>query len=258
MPLDYMISYAQNFEDVMLRRALQNISRGFYVDVGAQDPIEDSVTKHFYDRGWCGINVEPHPSYYRRIVEHRPRDANVAMAVSNQPGRAKFQAVRNSGLSSLDISARALAAKHGLQSEEIDVEVTTLDDLMRTHPLAEIHFLKVDVEGAEREVLEGIDLKTTRPWIILVEATLPTLPTPNWDTFEHLILARGYHDVYFDGLNKWYVRDESASLDTHFKIPPNPFDHFERWREAEWRKQQSVRVVPKQAGGFSTLFGGNR
>jgi hypothetical protein len=34
-------SYAQNFEDVMLRRALKNVVHGFYVDVGAQDPIVD-------------------------------------------------------------------------------------------------------------------------------------------------------------------------------------------------------------------------
>ena len=29
------ISYAQNFEDVMLWRALKHISEGFYIDIGA-------------------------------------------------------------------------------------------------------------------------------------------------------------------------------------------------------------------------------
>lgn len=45
------ISYAQNFEDVMLRRALRSVERGFYIDVGAADPVEMSVTKTFYDAG---------------------------------------------------------------------------------------------------------------------------------------------------------------------------------------------------------------
>jgi hypothetical protein len=44
------ISYAQNYEDVVLHRALSDVQRGFYVDVGAQDPIADSVTRAFYER----------------------------------------------------------------------------------------------------------------------------------------------------------------------------------------------------------------
>jgi len=46
------ISYAQNHEDVLLYRALKGVGKGFYIDVGANDPEEDSVTKAFYDRGW--------------------------------------------------------------------------------------------------------------------------------------------------------------------------------------------------------------
>ena len=38
-------SYAQNFEDVMLWRALKHVQKGTYVDVGAQHPVIDSVSK---------------------------------------------------------------------------------------------------------------------------------------------------------------------------------------------------------------------
>lgn len=34
------VSYAQNQEDVSLHRALQTVEKGFYVDVGAQDPVD--------------------------------------------------------------------------------------------------------------------------------------------------------------------------------------------------------------------------
>ena len=51
------VSYAQNFEDVMLWRALRDIPNGFYVDVGAWSPEVDSVTLAFYERGWSGINM---------------------------------------------------------------------------------------------------------------------------------------------------------------------------------------------------------
>jgi len=56
-------SYAQNFEDVMLWRALKHVEKGFYVDIGAQDPLVDSVSLAFYEHGWRGVNVEPTQQY---------------------------------------------------------------------------------------------------------------------------------------------------------------------------------------------------
>jgi hypothetical protein len=41
----------------MLWRALQQVESGFYIDVGANDPVVDSVTQAFYQRGWERIVV---------------------------------------------------------------------------------------------------------------------------------------------------------------------------------------------------------
>ena len=64
-----MISYAQNFEDVMLARAFGDRRDGFYIDVGACFPDVASVTRHFYDLGWNGVNVEPmaEPTHLRAV-----------------------------------------------------------------------------------------------------------------------------------------------------------------------------------------------
>lgn len=66
-----LISYAQNHEDIMLWRALKSVQNGFYVDVGANDPVLDSVTKLFYDRGWSGINIEPLSCHYDALMLQR-------------------------------------------------------------------------------------------------------------------------------------------------------------------------------------------
>ena len=92
-----MVSYAQNFEDVMLRRVLQDVKAGTYVDVGAQDSTVDSVTKWFYDSGWSGINIEPHPDYFAQLTRDRPRDINLKIAVADTEGNAQLCFVRNSG-----------------------------------------------------------------------------------------------------------------------------------------------------------------
>jgi len=62
------ISYAQNYEDVMLWRALKHVERGFYIDVGACSPDQHSVTRAFYEKGWHGINVEPNPESMRNCA----------------------------------------------------------------------------------------------------------------------------------------------------------------------------------------------
>ena len=70
-----MISFAQNFEDVILARVFQGRSAGFYVDIGAGDPVTLSVTKWFYDQGWSGINVEPNKTLFDRLSKARLQSA---------------------------------------------------------------------------------------------------------------------------------------------------------------------------------------
>ena len=93
------ISYAQNFEDVMLRRALRHVENGFYIDVGAWSPDTDSVTRAFYERGWSGINVEPNPEFHAQLQERRARDRNLCLAVGDREGSLTMNFLGNPGLS---------------------------------------------------------------------------------------------------------------------------------------------------------------
>src|SRR5208337_5122607 len=77
------ISYSQNREDVVLHRVFSNKPRGFYIDVGANDPMDASVTKGLYELGWQGINIEPVQSVFERLQADRPRDVNLNVGISN-------------------------------------------------------------------------------------------------------------------------------------------------------------------------------
>ena len=77
------VSYAQNFEDVMLHRVFGSVGDGFYIDIGAWHPDLHSVTKHFYDMGWTGINIEPSKSYARLLKRRRRRDINLDVAIGS-------------------------------------------------------------------------------------------------------------------------------------------------------------------------------
>jgi FkbM family methyltransferase len=221
------ISYAQNFEDVMLWRALKRIKRGFYVDVGANDPDLDSVTKAFYERGWRGINVEPVPEWAEKLREKRPEDVNLQVAAAAETGELMLYELPGTGLSTSRISiATRGAAVHGMQLVERLVRADTLTAICSRVGVTPIHFLKIDVEGAERDVLEGLDLSIIRPWIILVESTLPLTQDESFADWEPILRRGNYQFAYFDGLNRFYVASERADLLATFDRPPSVFDEF--------------------------------
>lgn len=223
------ISYADNFEDVMLWRALRDVQNGFYIDVGAADPVDISVTRAFYDAGWRGVNIEPSRHYFERLQALRPADVNLNIAVAEAPGTGIFYEIPQTGLSTLDETIAAGHREAGWTVEVREVPIKTLAEICRLHAPGEIHFLKIDVEGAEAEVLAGADFSAFRPWIVVLEATRPltTVTSTGW---EPVILDAGYKFVWFDGLNRFYIAEEHhAELQQHFRLPPNPFDYFVKY-----------------------------
>lgn len=220
------VSYAQNFEDVILHRALSGVEKGFYIDVGAQDPATDSVTKAFYDAGWRGINIEPVNEWYERLIKDRPNDINLRVAIGASDSEVNFNEVVGTGLSTIDESMAKSHAERGYQIKNYKVPVTTLSAVCEQYPSPVIHFLKIDVEGAEKSVLEGFDLKKIRPWIILVESTFPISQIERFKEWEFILLGADYEFVYFDGLNRFYVAKEHQEIGKALAIPPNVFDNF--------------------------------
>jgi FkbM family methyltransferase len=206
------VSYAQHFEDLVLDRVFAGRDTGFYVDVGAGDPLEHSVTHLFYERGWRGINIEPDRRLFERLVAARPRDVNLAVAIGERVETRRFYESSVLGLSSLDPESASMAAARGDATTATEVAVETLAEVCRRHADAPIDFLKVDVEGWERAVLASNDWRRFRPTVVLVEATEPNTTIPSHAAWEGLLLAEGYVFAGFDGLNRFYVEGAQAAL----------------------------------------------
>lgn len=229
-----MISYAQNFEDVVLERVFHAVANGCYIDIGGFDPVHDSVTKHFYDRGWSGVNVEPVERFHRAFVEQRPRDINLNCACGAAVSTAEFHEWGDSGLSTYreTFDTQALTDL-GYRRTTHTVPVTTLTEIVKGLPSGDIDFLKIDVEGAERDVLLGADWKSFRPRVIVIEAIRPKLPgsdpysyEPTWLDWEGILVDHGYEYALFDGINRFYYRGEEPSLRLPLSCPANVTDGF--------------------------------
>ncbi len=235
-----MISYSRNFEDVILQRVLADVREGCYVDVGASHPVIDSNTYAFYEKGWRGICVEPLGYYNQLWGEERAEDIFVNAVLGANAGQATFHVYGATPQISTASSAAAAAwQEEGREPEQVvQVPMLTLDSLLEEHLGGRtIHLLSIDVEGMEKEVLSGLDLRKYKPWVVVLEANKPGSPVSNHEGWEPMLLAAGYGMVYRDGLNRFYLSGAHTDLRERFLLPPNVFDQFALAREHELQRR---------------------
>jgi FkbM family methyltransferase len=231
------ISYAQRYEDMHLLRVFGQQADGFYIDIGAGHPVYDNVSFAFYLRGWSGITVEPNPWLAQLSNAVRPRDRRIQSLVGSSSGEATYYLVEDfHGLSTtVEDHARAAKSEFGKRSQAMTIPVTTLRTLCEQHAPKAIDFLKIDVEGAEREVLAGGDWARFRPKVVVLEALEPVTMAPSWEAWEPLLLDRGYRFAFFDSLNRYYVAEEHAALAGPLAMAPGSFEGvtpFHRFKPA--------------------------
>lgn len=213
--------HSQFFEDYILSLVFDNIENGTYIDVGANSPHKDSVTKYFYLKGWRGINIEPIKKWHHELTSARPEDINLNVGISDKSGSLEFYQIFHknkeshkdlSGLSTFDKNALEKAIERGFSHKTFTIPVVTLDQVLEEHPMPVINFLKIDVEGKEKEVLNGLDLSKHRPQIIIIEATEPGTVIRSDDMWKDILLNNRYEFAMFDGLNAYYIAEEYSNL----------------------------------------------
>ncbi|CAI1566068.1 FkbM family methyltransferase [Serratia proteamaculans] len=225
------ISYAQNLEDVVLWKALRNVENGFYIDVGANDPIIDSVTRSFYNQGWRGINIEPVRGHFNELVTDRPQDINLNCALNESAGELEIWECDIRGWATLDRDVAKAHEADGHKGEWHNVAVRTLADVCAEFQPENIHFLKVDVEGVELSVLKGNDWNKYRPWVVVVESTFPNTQIETHSEIEGFLVDKNYLFAYADGLNRFYVSTEHKEFLISLKYPPNVFDDYQTYAQ---------------------------
>jgi FkbM family methyltransferase len=140
------------------------------------------------------------------------------------------------GLSTFSEEQARVHAAQGVHFTKREIPLRTLASVCEEQGVDRIDFLSIDVEGFERRVLEGADFERFRPLAIVIEATRPNTREPSHGDWEDLLLAGRYRYAAFDGLNRYYVREEDAALAPRLEVGPNVFDNYapHRWlREIE-------------------------
>ena len=216
--------YGQGAEDLLLRSFMANAESksGFYVDIGAFHPEQASNTKYFYDRGWCGINIEANPESAELFAKMRPRDVNLNIGVSDENGSMDFYffGAEHSINTFNKNQAEAFSQHFQLPIKEvISMEVRHINEVLQESIPSgqEIDFISIDIEGMERKILEAIDFKMLQPKHILIEDISlegDELDFKNWlklqDSWQHqYLLDQGYQQLGKSPLTLLYKKGEA-------------------------------------------------
>jgi FkbM family methyltransferase len=170
-------SYSQCGEDLVLLSFMGNRKKGFYVDVGAHHPLRFSNTAIFYQKGWCGINIEPTPTSAKTFKQYRKRDINLNIGIANKEEALTFymfnEPAYNSFNKELSLQRNELHSSSRI-IKEIPVKTYRLADVLDQYlPEGQkIDFLTTDVEGLDYEVLQSNNWQKYAPDFILVESSI--------------------------------------------------------------------------------------
>jgi FkbM family methyltransferase len=176
--------------------------KGYFVEVGANEPRVRSQTFHLEQAGWTGVLIEPQPALAARLRAERSAQV-FAVACSSPANAGKMLPLHIAGpLSSLD---RERMAPGATPETVIDVPLRTLDSVLEEAGTpAGFDFLSIDVEGHELEVLRGFDIARWRPRLILLEDHVGDLSK------HRFLTAAGYRIVRRYENNGWYVPRDSS------------------------------------------------
>ena len=223
--LSNFISYSQFLEDLILFCFLNDVKKGFYIDIGANDPNYISVTKAFYLRGWNGINIEPLPEKYQSLLKNRKRDINLKIGVGAKRRETTLYA-NGAGSTTSKINSRN-------QARKLNITIDTMENICRKYvpKNIEIQFCKIDIEGDEKNALLGYDFKNYRPKIFLIESADPILNRPNYDSWEYILLGNDYSFIYQYKINRFYIDNRAKDLEQKLVYVEKYISNYEKFKK---------------------------
>lgn len=217
--------YSQHGEDRLLWDFFRGQRDGVCVEVGGYDGVTFSNTLAFEEQGWQAIVVEPMPHFAAGIKARRPGSTLFSCAAGKAKGRIRL--VIAHGVETLSTTTAMpdhleRIKRMGGRTEETEVDVRTMDDLLTEAGVGKVDFVSIDVEGGELDVLAGFDLDRWRPRVILLEAA----GHKERGQLHDAMLRRGYHWYTSTGCNEWFLPETETAFITPERRLKN---RFRRW-----------------------------
>lgn len=192
-------TFSQYAEDLFIDRFLKYPNKGFYVDIGANNPKYLNNTRRFYEKGWVGINIEPDLNNFRLLEQSRSKDININAGVSKNEGQMVFYVCEKDTLStfSKDTAEKLSSEGHRILEEKL-ISVSKLSSILQNNSVTSIDFMTIDTEGHDKEVLESNNWEIFRPRIICIEDN-------EGNEHDKFFKKINYRKIGFNGLNSFFA-----------------------------------------------------
>ena len=181
-------------EDLNILNFFKDKRDGFYVDVGCFHPLDRNNTYLLYLKNWRGINIDISQFSIDLFNFLRPDDFNLKCAVSenNKIIRTYFQK-ELSQLSTTDELQAKKAFQGKIKTQE--VQSYSLDHIIENSKFCnkEIDLLDIDVEGADYQVLLGLNFEKYKPKLICIEIHNENLEN---DVVYKFLSNKGYKHIW--------------------------------------------------------------
>lgn len=176
---------------------------GYFVEVGAYDPVYQSQTYHLELGGWDGLLIEPLPDLAHNLRQSRRAQVRQCACVApQQAAGGSIALLERRGNSTVRFDPAKVT-----DELIITVPATTLNAVLEDAGVESVDFLSVDVEGAEPDVLRGLDFSRYRPRLVLVD------DLTRFGESMRVLKSGGYRLVRRTGHNAWFVpREERFPL----------------------------------------------
>lgn len=202
--------FAQGGEDIHILYLLGKATGGYYIDIGCNDPVDNSNTFKLYLQDWDGILVDGNPVLIEKARKIRKKDTCIHALVSNETREADFYIGESNLMSSIDAGFVENSSSKGYVPKKIKMQTVTLNQLIDTYVPAgkTIDLLSIDVEGHDFEVLQSLDLNRHRPRMIVVEDLEHSKSNIEDNTFVKYMQAYRYNLVSTDKQNLFFLKGE--------------------------------------------------
>jgi FkbM family methyltransferase len=167
----------------VLETMFPDVTDGFFVDVGSGHGTIGSNTVMLERRGWKGICIDPFPVHMEGRTCQMFKEV-----VFSEAGRAMtFRAAK--GLAGLEETLGRWNTT-AMQAPKVQFTTTTLDNILtRGGAPPFVHFVSLDIEGAEYEALKGFPFDRVRVGAWVIEHNFEE---PKRSNIERLLVSHGY------------------------------------------------------------------
>ena len=204
-------------EDLFVYNYFSDLNKGFYIDIGCNQPKINSLTFLLHKKGWKGMNFDISERCINLYKFFRRNDSNLNISIGSIKKKVNsYIFYENCTMNTVDEKFKKYTSKSVNKEPLIkEIQQTTLNQILSENSIKTIHYLNIDVEGYEMNVLKGFNIRKYNPNLVSIEIHDEDCPPLQNNIYKYFI-KNNYRLVSIYGWTYFFEKKRNSKI--HFKI----------------------------------------